>query len=125
MTIHFLPDTYTRATQTTVIVPVTGVPDLTDPSNGRTVIPARVELIVTRFEGTPDGGRQSTYVAVIGPRRLKSGAPGREITTTGWQNERNKSWRGTVAERPDWLSKLVTEHQPQEAAAPATEDGAL
>lgn len=111
MTIHFLPDVYTRATSTTVVVPVSGVADLMAPSGRRVVIPARVEISLTLIEGTPRGDREYAYVAVIGPRRLKSGAAGKPITTAGWESARNDGPRGYVA-RPDWLTALLAEYLP-------------
>ena len=111
MSINFLPAIYTRATKTTVVVPVTGKADLADPSNGRIVIPARVEIDLTLFEGTERGDRAYAYVAVIGPRRLKSGAAGQSITSIGWEAVRNDGLRGYVA-RPDWLTNLLADYLP-------------
>jgi hypothetical protein len=114
MTIDFLPDEYSRATQTTVVVPVVRprTEALTDPSNGRVVFPARIEITLRLDEGTPRGDRASAYVAVVGPRRLKSGAVGKPITTIGWEKARNDGPRGHVA-RPDWLTELLAEHLPE------------
>jgi hypothetical protein len=111
VSIDFLPDAYTRATQTTVAVPVSNVPHLTDPSNSRIVIPARVEIVLKLIEGTSRGDRAFAYVAVIGPRRLKSGAVGKPITTIGWEKSRNDGPRGYVA-RPDWLTRLLADYLP-------------
>ena len=111
MTINFLPDVFTRATRTTVVVPVADKADLTDPSNGWIVIPTRVEIDLTLSEGTPRGDRLHAYVAVIGPRRLKSGAAGKPITTLGWQRIRNDGPRGYVA-RPTWLTNLLDDYLP-------------
>ncbi|WP_329390061.1 hypothetical protein [Streptomyces sp. NBC_01716] len=111
MTIHFLPDVFTRASKVTVVVPVSGKDALTDPSNSRVVFPARVEITLQLTEGTERGDRTFAYVAVIGPRRLKSGVAGKPITTTGWESARNDGRRGHVA-RPDWLTQLLTEHLP-------------
>lgn len=113
MSINFLPDRYSRVTQVTVAVPV-AVPSrdaLTDPSNGHVVLPEHVEFTLRRDEGTPRGDRTSAYVAVIGPRRLKSGAVGKPITTIGWEAARNEGPRGYVA-RPDWLTALLAENLP-------------
>ncbi|MFH8805266.1 hypothetical protein ACH4F6_37950 [Streptomyces sp. NPDC017936] len=113
MTIDFLPDEYRRAVQTTVVIPVE-VPSrnaLTDPSNGRVVLPARVEIILTRFEGVPSGDRTRAYVAVIGPRRLKSGAVGKPIAVPGWETARNDGPRGYV-DRPAWLTDVLAENLP-------------
>ncbi len=111
MTIHFLPDVYSRATQTTVVVPVSDVPDLTDPSNFRVVIPTRVEITLTLFEGGPRGNKACACVHVIGPRRLKSGAAGKPIATVGWESARNEGPRGYVA-RPPWLTRLLPYNLP-------------
>lgn len=53
MSRHFRPDFYSRATDVTVTVPVTGFADLMDPDTGRTVIPTRVEIDLTLEENTP------------------------------------------------------------------------
>ncbi|WP_030248009.1 hypothetical protein [Streptomyces sp. NRRL S-455] len=114
MTIYFLPDEYARVTQTTVVVPVArpNTDALTDPSNGHVVLPARVEITLRLDEGTPRGDRATAHVAVVGPRRLKSGAVGKPITTIGWERARNDGSRGYVA-RPDWLTELLAEHLPE------------
>ena len=111
MTIHFLPDEYSRVTQTTVVVPVSGWDPLTDPSNGYVVLPARVEITLRRDEGTSRGDRTSAHVAVVGPRRLKSGATGKPITVIGWERARNEGPRGYVA-RPDQLTAVLAENLP-------------
>ncbi|MET9705348.1 hypothetical protein [Streptomyces griseus] len=111
MTIHFLPEQYDRATKTTIVIPVSGHPDLGDPSNGRYLIPARVEIDVTQIEGGPKA-RTFIYVSVTGPRRLKSGNPGQPITSIGWDNARNSGRRGYV-DRPDWLTAVLDEHMPR------------
>lgn len=112
VSIHFLPDVYTRATETTVVVPVSGHPDLTDPSNRRVVIPARVEISLTLIEGTARGDRLYAYVAVIGRRRLKAGNGGMSITSTGWEAARNEGFLSGYVDRPDWLTELLAEHLP-------------
>lgn len=111
MSIDFLPAVYTRATATALAVPVSNVPDLTDPSNGRVVIPARVEISLKLIEGTERGDRAYAYVAVIGPRRLKSGAAGKPITSIGWELVLNDGPLGCVV-RPDWLTFLLADHRP-------------
>ncbi|WP_086559954.1 hypothetical protein [Streptomyces africanus] len=111
MTIDFLPDEYSRVTQTTVVVPVSGWEPLTDPSNGYVVLPSRVEITLRLDVGTPRGDRTSAHVAVVGPRRLKSGAAGQPIIATGWEKARNKGPRGYVA-RPDQLTDLLAENLP-------------
>lgn len=107
MPIHFLPDVFARATKTTVVVPVSGCPDLTDPSTGRVVIPAQVEIVAQCIEGS-ENDRTWLYVAVIGPRRLKSGEPGQPIITASWNKSRVDGARGYV-DRPDWLTDLIDE----------------
>ncbi|MFD5491532.1 hypothetical protein ACFWH4_00985 [Streptomyces sp. NPDC127091] len=111
MSIDFLPDEYSRATRTTVVVPVSGKDALTDPSNGRVMLPARVEITLMLFEGTPRGDRAFAYVALIGPRRLKSGVAGKPITSTGWQKTSNEGPRG-YAIRPAWLTNLLADYLP-------------
>ncbi|MFD8226868.1 hypothetical protein ACFV16_22150 [Streptomyces massasporeus] len=113
MTIDFLPDEYSRVTQTTVVVPAVRPSSdaLTDPSNGHVVLPARVEITLRLDVGTPRGDRATAYVAVTGPRRLKSGAVGKPITTIGWEKARNEGPRGYVV-RPDWLTTVLSENLP-------------
>jgi hypothetical protein len=111
VSIDFLPDEYSQATNTTIVVPVYGRDDLTDPSNGRIVVPARVEISLTLIEDTARGDRTHAYVAVIGPRRLKSGAFGKPITTIGWEKGRNDGPRGYVP-RPNWLTLLLADRLP-------------
>lgn len=110
MTIDFLPEQFDRATQTTIVIPVTGRPDLGDPSNGRVLIPAHVEIYVKQIEGGPSA-RIFTSVGVTGPRRLKSGSPGKPITSFGWDRVRNDGRHGYV-DRPDWLTAVLAEHMP-------------
>ena len=111
MSIDFLPDEYSRATRTTVVVPVSGKEALTDPDNGRVVLPARIEITLTLIEDTPRGDRAFAYVAVVGPRRLKSGAAGKPITSIGWEKTRNGGPRGYVL-RPAWLTDLLADYLP-------------
>ncbi|MEU9611841.1 hypothetical protein AB0D56_09850 [Streptomyces sp. NPDC048209] len=110
MPIDFLPEQFDRATQTTIVVPVSGHADLGDPSTGRTLIPAHVEIFVKRIEGGPKA-RTFTYVSVTGPRRLKSGKAGKAITSFGWERARNDGRHGNV-DRPDWLTAVLDEHMP-------------
>ena len=112
MTIAFLPDSFTRAVGLDVVVPVSGRPDLTDPSNGRIVIPARVEMHFRRDEGTPRGIREYVHVSVVGPRRLKSGDAGQPIVSIGWERCRVEGRRGYV-DRPDWLTDLIADEFPE------------
>ncbi|MFJ4988689.1 hypothetical protein ACIP9H_33430 [Streptomyces sp. NPDC088732] len=110
--IHFLPKAFTRVTDITIVVPVADVDDLVDPDSGRVVIPAQVKVSLRRDEGTPSGTRESAYVAVIGPRRLKSQKPGQRITAVGWHEQRNHGLRGTV-ERPAWLTERLAANLPE------------
>ncbi|MGY1548392.1 hypothetical protein [Streptomyces sp. MN6] len=68
MSRYFRPRRYSRATDISVTVPVSGFADLLDPATGRTVVPERVELALTREEGTPDGEKFYASVLVAGPR---------------------------------------------------------
>ncbi|MFF9175919.1 hypothetical protein [Streptomyces sp. NPDC014793] len=106
MSIDFLPADFSRITVVDVVVPVSDKPDLLDPSTGRTIIPAFVEVSLRRNQGVPTGDRESAYVSVAGPRRLKSGAAGKQISCYGWDQARNRGARHVV-ERPDWLSLVI------------------
>ncbi|MFF2184626.1 hypothetical protein [Streptomyces sp. NPDC058155] len=108
-----LPSTFDRVTKMTIVVPVGAVSDLPAPGREPTVIPARIEMWLTREEGTPRGIRESAYVSVVGPRRLKSGAPGKEISTGGWESARNEHWRGGHVDRPEWLTELIAANWPE------------
>jgi hypothetical protein len=107
-----LPRSFTKVTRSTVVVPA---PDevgvLFDPTTGRTVVPARVEMSLRWDCGTDRGDRVFAYVAVVGPRRLKSGADGREIYATGWEDEVVEGRYG-YRYRPQWLTDLIAEHLP-------------
>lgn len=116
--INFLPDQYTRVTEQIIAVPVKGQQDITDPMTRRVLLPERVEISVRRDEGTERGDRVRTYVAVYGPRRLKSGEYGKGICSTGWENERNEGLHGYVP-RPQWLSDLVAVHTPRDTSLEA------
>ncbi|MFJ7999048.1 hypothetical protein ACIQ7D_18135 [Streptomyces sp. NPDC096310] len=111
MSIDFLPEEFSRATKTTVVVPVSGKDALADPPSGRVVIPARVEISLTLFEGTSRGDRAYAYVSVTGPRRLKSGAIGKPITSFGWEKARNDGRCGYAA-RPGRLTNLLDDYLP-------------
>ncbi|MEU9436541.1 hypothetical protein [Streptomyces sp. NPDC048252] len=112
MSIDFLPETFSRITVLNRVVPVSGKPDLTDPSTGRTIIPAFVELHLRLDEGTPRGIRERAYVSVSGPRRLKSGDPGKQISCFGWEKARNQGARHVI-DRPDWLTNVIFELTPE------------
>ncbi|MGW1436809.1 hypothetical protein ACWD7M_16360 [Streptomyces griseus] len=109
MTIDFLPDDYTKATQTTVVVPVSGRGLLTDPATRLVLTPASVEMTVKRVQGPKP--RTYRYVGVRGLRRLKAGGDGKEISSYGWEAFRNYGRFG-YAQRPDWLTDLILEHMP-------------
>lgn len=111
MTRHFRPSSYSRATDVTVTFPVSGFADLLDPVTGRTVVPQRVELALSREEGTPDGEKFYASVLVAGPRRLKSGETGREITSLGWHREVVDGPHGREL-RPEELTKVLEENVP-------------
>lgn len=113
MSIDFLPDVFSKVTQTTVVVPVGGLPNLAGPGTDHTVLPTRVEVSLRRDEGTPRGKRERAYVRVYGPRLLKSGSYGKETSTGGWECTRNQHYRGDQADRPDWLTSLLAEHLPE------------
>ena len=102
---------YEITTETEVLFPVSG-PDLTDPNTGRTVIPERVRMRFNRrFTPAEDGGREWASVAVYGPRRLKSGEAGREISSFGWDTTVQYGHHGGMA-RPDWLTQELADHMP-------------
>jgi hypothetical protein len=103
---------YEVTTTTEVLFPVSG-PDLTDPITGRTVIPQRVLLRLSRrFTPEEDGGREWASVAVYGPRRLKSGEAGREISSFGWASSMQHGNHGGMF-RPDWLTEELVDHMPE------------
>jgi hypothetical protein len=106
VSIDILPESFSRVTAITRVVPVSGKPDLTDPSTGRTVVPAFVKLYLRRNEGVPGGDRDFVYVSVSGPRRLKSYAEGKQISCFGWERERNRGTRHTI-DRPEWLALVI------------------
>jgi len=101
---------YSIKTETEVLFPVSG-PDLTDTVTKRVVIPERV-LISLHREFTPeqDGGREWVHVAVYGPRRLKSGEAGHEISSFGWESTNGLG--PTYVSRPDWLTQELADHLP-------------
>lgn len=109
--IDFLPDSFTRVTQTTIVVPVSDVPDLFDVSTGRVLSPRQVSIELRVDEGTPRGTRTRAYVGVTGPRRLMSGAEGRPISSYGWE-ARRLDGRHDAIDRPGWLTALLAEHLP-------------
>ncbi|MEU2143579.1 hypothetical protein ABZ741_04610 [Streptomyces globisporus] len=104
-------ETYETRTEITIVFPASGATDLTDPFTGRIVIPHRVELGLHHIV-TPDEDRQWAHVTVRGPRRLKSGGPGHEISTHGWHAANQREGYREAAYRPDWLTQLVIDHWP-------------
>lgn len=112
MTDILLPETFTKVTKSTVVVPApadAGV--MFDPTTGRTVIPARVDMSITWLYGTDRGDRAYAYVTVTGPRRLKSGEDGQPITVHGWEDEVIEGSYGHRY-RPTWLDELIAAHLP-------------
>jgi hypothetical protein len=108
----YLPRTFTKATRSMVVVPAPDdVGGLFDPSNGRTVIPATVEMIMEWTYGTEYGDRCYAMVHVTGPRLLKSGDTGQPITSVGWEDRAIEGRHG-VAYRPQWLTDLIDAHLP-------------
>ncbi|MFJ9573609.1 hypothetical protein [Streptomyces bacillaris] len=104
-------ETYETRTEITIVIPASGATDLTDVFTGRIVIPHRVELRLCHID-TPDEDRRWAHVAVYGPRRLKSGQPGHEISSGCWEG--STVWCGwrKSASRPDWLTQLLVDHWP-------------
>lgn len=101
---------YEIKTDVEFLFPASGASDLTDPVTGRTVIPRTV--LIHLFRGvTPDSDREWAQVAVYGPRRLKSGELGREISSFGWESQTQHG--NSLAERPDWLTELLADHLPE------------
>ncbi|WP_069630837.1 hypothetical protein [Streptomyces niveus] len=99
-------------TEVIVIVPALGASDLTDHFTRRIVIPERVELRAVRIV-KPTESREWVSVSVHGPRRLKSGLPGKEISSFGWDSAVVESYDGAPTSRPDWLTALITKHLPE------------
>ncbi|MEE4545547.1 hypothetical protein V2S66_26715 [Streptomyces sp. V4-01] len=104
---------YEIKTEVSVIFPASGASDLTDPWNGRTVIPETVRIILISTE-TPDETREWAYVDVTGPRRLRSGDRGQPITSNGWETAFPSAKGHTFVSRPDWLTELLAEHLPED-----------
>jgi hypothetical protein len=98
-------------TEVEVLFPASGAADLTDTVTGRTVIPETILLHLYRSV-TPeqDGGREWAHVAVYGPRRLKDGTAGREISSFGWQSPNGLG--PTYVDRPEWLTQALADHLP-------------
>jgi hypothetical protein len=97
------------ATETRVItLTVSDMPDLPSWDGKLHIIPATVE-ITYRWEH-PDH-RDDWYqpgqvrITVTGPRRLKSGGAGQQITSVFHEHGGRP--------RPDWLTELVNQHMPE------------
>ena len=86
--------------------------DFTDPITRRTLSPASVRLELMRRETPDEGVREWAHVAVYGPRRLKSGELGREISSFGWEKA---AVRGSLLlrDRPEWLTAALAERLPE------------
>ncbi|MEU0355701.1 hypothetical protein [Streptomyces cyaneofuscatus] len=105
-------EVYETRTEITIVFLASGATDLTDPFTRRTLIPHRVELRLVHI-ATPDEDRRWAHVAVHGPRRLKSGQPGHEISSHCWEDaDPSASYRPDAA-RPDWLTQLLIAHLPE------------
>jgi hypothetical protein len=104
---------YEIKSEVDITFPASGASDLTDPWNGRTVIPQTIRLTLLRVE-TPDETREWAHVGVAGPRRLKSGAEGQEIESIGWEDAFPSAKGHTFVSRPDWLTELLADHLPED-----------
>lgn len=104
---------YERRTAAEVTFPASRQ-DLTDPITGRTLRPEWVRLELVREETADGRAREWAHVAVYGPRRLKSGQLGREISSFGWQDAYLHGARpGTGEARPEWLTVALAEQLPE------------
>lgn len=113
MTDLFIPehDIHEHRITELVIVHAVGATDLTDPVTRRTVIPQIVELELNRLT-TPDEDREWANVRVLGPRRLKSGLPGKDISSLGWEGASRYGCYGATSTRPEWLTTQLSEVLP-------------
>ncbi len=109
-----MPEEYFyRKTSVEVMFPVSGASDLTDPITRRTLSPRSVLLELFRKETPDEGEREWAHVAVYGPRRVKSGELGKEISSFHWEAaviEGHSSRPSTV--RPAWLTEALAAHLP-------------
>lgn len=106
---------YYRENRHEVVFPATGATDdLTDPVTGRTLSPVWVRLELVHKETPDEGERRWAHVSVHGPRRLKSGQLGREISSFGWGSALHPGDPHGLCERPEWLTGLLAEHLPDE-----------
>lgn len=109
-----MPEEYFyRKTSFEVMFPASGASDLYDPITRRTVAPSSVMLELSRRETPDEGVREWAHVAVYGPRRLKSGELGQEISSFHWeQTGVEGSLSGVRVERPEWLTQGLADHLP-------------
>jgi len=102
-----------RKTSFEVMFPASGASDLTDPITRRTLSPRSVLVEFFRKETPDEGEREWAHVAVYGPRRLKSGELGHEISSFHWEAsfvEGHSSRPGVT--RPEWLTQALADHLP-------------
>lgn len=105
---------YERTTTTEVTFPATRGTDLTDPLTHRTQAPEWVRLELHRADSPDEGVREWAHVAVYGPRRLKSGELGQEISSFNWQHAYvHGAQPGTGETRPGWLTAALVEQLPE------------
>lgn len=109
-----MPEEYFyRQTSVEVMFPASGASDLTDPITRRTLSPRSVLLELFRKETPDEGVREWAHVAVYGPRRLKSGELGQEISSFHWEHASVRSNLSDLGEaRPEWLTAAIAEHLP-------------
>ena len=109
-----MPQEYVyRKTSIEVMFPASGASDLTDPITRRTLSPRTVLVEFFRKETPDEGEREWAHVVVYGPRRLKSGELGQEISSFHWEAAVivGHSSRPSVA-RPEWLTHSLADHLP-------------
>ncbi len=105
---------YERRTTSEVIFPASRGVDLTDPITRRTLRPEWVRLELTRRETPDEGVCEWAHVAVYGPRRLKSGELGKEISSFNWQHASVRANLSDLGEeRPEWLTQALAEQLPE------------
>ena len=106
---------YERKTVAEIIFPAAGRgSDLNDPITRRSLRAEWVRLELVRKETPDEGACEWAHVAVYGPRRLKSGALGKEISSFGWESAYvYGSAPGTGEARPEWLSAALAEQLPE------------
>lgn len=102
-----------RKASTEIMFPAVGASDLTDPITKRTLSPRSICLELFRKETPDEGERQWAHVAVYGPRRLKSGELGQEISSFHWEHAQLRSSLSDLGEsRPAWLTAQLAEQLP-------------